>query len=159
NHLVTTGSEGFFGGQAGSDPTTESANAPAIDFQTWHTYPDYHGYASTAASTGVNLINQHCAQPATNGRPVLMPDFAYSSAHADQASVYQTWTNALYQNSNCAGWLFWRLEGHVVPAPTGSFPAYDSTTPSVYPPDNGEHFSLFNDSSASSIVFKNAAAQ
>jgi mannan endo-1,4-beta-mannosidase len=158
NHLVGTGSEGFFGGQAGSDPTTESINAPAIDFQTWHTYPDYHGYASSAATTGVNLINQHCQQAVANGRPVLFQEFAYANTHANQASVYQSWTDALHANNNCAGWLFWRLEGHVAPAPTGNFPAYDTTTPSVYPPDNGEHFSIYNDGGAAATVLKNAAA-
>jgi mannan endo-1,4-beta-mannosidase len=159
NHLVGTGSEGFFGGQAGSDPTTESINAPAIDFQTWHIYPDYHGYASSAATTGVNLINQHCQQAVTNSRPVLFQEFAYASTHSNQASVYQAWTDAVYQNANCAGWLAWRLEGHVVPSPTGNFPAYESTTPSIYPPDNGEHFSYFNDTSAVSTILRNAALQ
>lgn len=141
NHLVASGTEGFYGGQAGSDPDTELA-IPTIDFGTWHTYPVYHGITPAQV---IDRINQHCQTAANVGKPVLFQEFAYSFNNSNQASVYQSWVDAVYNNPNCAGWLFWRLVSNM--------------DGGAYPPDNGEGFDIKNDGSATSLVLKNAAAQ
>ncbi|GAA1380624.1 cellulase family glycosylhydrolase [Catellatospora chokoriensis] len=146
--LVTTGSEGFYGGQAGSDPTTEAANVPAIDFQTWHTYPTYHNISPAQVN---NLINQHCATAAASGKPVLMQEFAYPARSAAEkvtrSGIYSGWADTIYNNNDCAGWLSWRVEGKVVPPATKPHPQDDNVDPAtfIWPPDNGEGFSIYGE--------------
>lgn len=146
--LVTTGSEGFYGGQAGSDPNTEPANVPAIDFQTWHTYPTYHNISPQQV---VNLINQHCASAVAGGKPVILQEFAYPARSAAEkvtrSNHYSSWLDAIYNNNDCAGWLSWRVEGKVVPPATRPHPQDDNVNPAtfIWPPDNGEGFSIYGE--------------
>jgi mannan endo-1,4-beta-mannosidase len=158
--LVTTGSEGFYGGQAGSDPDTEPANVPAVDFQTWHTYPTYHGITPQAV---VDLVNRHCASAKRAGKPVVMQEFAYPARSAverqTRSDIYKSWLQAIYNNDDCAGWVYWRLEGKLVPPPTRPHPQDDSVTPSIYPPDNGEGFSVNGDTDVAYQMFKTEAAR
>jgi mannan endo-1,4-beta-mannosidase len=144
--LVTAGSEGFYGGQAGSDPDTEPGNVPAIDFQTWHTYPTYHGITPQAV---VDLVNRHCASARAAGKPVIMQEFAYPARSASEkvsrSGIYASWLSAIYNNNDCGGWLYWRLEGKVVAPPTHTHPQDDAVTPSIWPPDNGEAFSIYGE--------------
>ncbi|MBA3868459.1 MAG: cellulase family glycosylhydrolase, partial [Anaerolineae bacterium] len=139
NHMVASGNEGFADGHAGSNPQIEMG-IPAIDFATWHTYPTYHNISTTDV---VNLMNSNCQIAANGHKPVIVQEFGYPSNASDQTSVYQNWVNTIYINANCAGWLFWRLEGRQASG--------------QYPPDNGEHFDLINNNSASIIVFRDAA--
>lgn len=141
NHLVSSGSEGFDDGHAGSNPQIEMG-IPTIDFATWHTYPLYH---SISTSDVVTLINNHCQIAANGHKPVLLQEFGYPSSQSDQATVYQSWLTAIQNNPNCAGWLYWRLVG--------------KQQSGQYPPDNGEHFDVYNNNSAAAQVFKNAAAK
>jgi mannan endo-1,4-beta-mannosidase len=139
NHLLATGNEGFTDGHAGSSVSLEVNNQPNIDFATWHTYPAYHGISTAQVST---LIEQHCDIAAAGGKPVLLQEFAYSFNNSNQATVYQSWVDKLF-DKDCAGWLFWRLTSI---EDTGS-----------YSPDNGEGFDVHNDNSATANVFINAA--
>lgn len=141
NHLLASGNEGFADGHAGSNPQIEMG-IPTIDFATWHTYPTYHNISTNDVT---NLINTNC-QIAANGRkPVLLQEFGYPSSMSDQSTVYQTWLNAIQNNPNCAGWLYWRLVG--------------KQQSGQYPSDNGEHFDVYNNNSTPTQVFKNAAVK
>lgn len=143
--LVATGGEGFYDGRAGSDPDTEPVNVPAVDFQTWHTYPTYHGLTPDEV---VHLVARHCASARAGGKPVLWQEFAYPARTAAEkrgrADIYRRWTQAVLDNPDCAGWLYWRLEGRVMPAPTRPHPQDDTADPARFgwPPDNGEGFSV-----------------
>ena len=155
NHLLTTGSEGFYGGRGGSDPETELA-LPNIDFGTWHTYPTYHDITPAQV---IDRIKQHGATAAKVGKPVLLQEFGYPDTKPDQAAVYRSWTDALYQNPNSAGWIVWRLEGRVVAPPTRDFPAAEADPLGDFPVDNGEHFSLYNNGQPAAQVVADAAAR
>jgi mannan endo-1,4-beta-mannosidase len=139
NHLLATGNEGFDDGHAGSSVASEVNNQPNIDFATWHSYPAYHGISTAQV---VNLINSHCDTATAGGKPVIFQEFGYSFNNSNQATVYQSWVDALFDR-DCAGWTFWRLTSI---ENSGS-----------YPPDNGEGFDIHNDGSASANVFINAA--
>lgn len=141
NHLVTSGNEGFADGHAGSNPQMEMSIS-SIDFATWHTYPTYH-HITPADVT--NQIKNYCDIAAREQKPVILQEFAYPATASDQSSVYQKWVDAVYNHPNCAGWMYWRLEGRQA---SGQCAA-----------DNGEHFSIFNDNSASSVVLKNGASK
>jgi hypothetical protein len=141
NHMVASGNEGFADGHAGSNPQLEMGIS-TIDFATWHTYPTYHNISTSDVT---NLITSNCQIAANGHKPVIMQEFAYPSSQGDQTSVYQKWVDTVYNNANCAGWMFWRLGGKQA---SGN-----------YAPDNGEHFDLFNNNSASINVFKNAAVK
>jgi hypothetical protein len=138
-HMVASGNEGFADGHAGSSPQLEM-KISTIDFATWHTYPTYHGLSTTDVT---NLINANCQIAATGNKPVLLQEFAYPSTKSDQLSVYQIWLDTIYNNPNCAGWLFWRLEGR--------------QQSGQYPSDNGENFGVYNDNSQLARIFKTAA--
>lgn len=139
HHLVASGTEGFYGGQAGSDPASELA-IPTLDFGVWHTYPAYHQL--TPSQVG-DLIDRHCQTAVQVGKPVVLQEFGYSAAHADQANVYQAWLDRIHGNQGCAGWLVWRLVGKM----DGGH----------YPPDNGEGFDLHHDGGATARVLTEAA--
>lgn len=141
NHLVASGNEGFADGHAGSNPEMEMTIS-SIDFATWHTYPTYHKISTDDVT---RQINSYCNIAAKGQKPVILQEFAYPSTSGDQKNVYQTWVNAIYNHPNCAGWMYWRLEGRQA---NGQFAS-----------DNGERFSIFNDNTATSGVLKNAALQ
>ncbi len=155
NHLLTTGSEGFYGGQGGSDPESELM-LPDIDFGTWHSYPTYH---SITPAQVVNLIKQHGETAAKVGKPVLLQEFGYPDTAPDRAQVFQSWADALYDDPNSAGWIAWRLEGRVVAPPTRDFPAAEADPLGEFPADNGEHFSFYNNGEAAAQVLAQAAAR
>ena len=160
--LVGTGSEGFYDGRAGSDPDTEPVAAPAVDFQTWHTYPTYHNVTPQGV---VDLIARHCASARRAGKPVLLQEFAYPATTAaerdSRATLYRTWLDAVFANDDCAGWTYWRLEGKVKAQPTRPHPQDDDADPStfVWPPDNGEGFSVNGETDPAYQAFADQAAQ
>ncbi len=139
NHMVASGSEGFYGGQGGSDFPTE-LTLPNIDFGTWHSYPIYNNITPAQV---IDRINQHCATASAVQKPVLLEEFGYSAANSNQAQVYQSWTDAVRNNPNCAGWIVWRLT---------SLEANNA-----YPRDNGEGFDFHKDSSQTSTILSNEA--
>lgn len=105
NHLLTTGSEGFFGGRAGSDPEAHLA-LPTIDFGTWHTYPAYH---KISPDDVIALMERHAAVARKVGKPVVLQEFGYNKANADHADVHRRWLAALNRIPDTGGWLVWRL--------------------------------------------------
>ena len=139
NHLIGSGSEGFYGGLAGSDPYTELA-IPTLDFGTWHGYPDHMGISPTQIP---DLIKTHCQTAARQQKPVLFEEFGYRASDPNQPDIYQNWTDALNANPQCAGWLYWRLTSKL-----------DS---GVYPEDNSDQFDIHADGSLVSNVLKAAA--
>lgn len=155
NHLLATGSEGFYGGRGGSDPASELA-LPDIDFGTWHTYPTYHDITPAQV---VNLIRQHGETAAKVGKPVLLQEFGYPDTKPDKAQVFRLWTDALHDDPNSAGWIVWRLEGRVAAPPTRDFPAAETDPLGGFPADNGEHFSIYNNGGAAAETLKRAAAR
>ena len=140
NHLVTTGDEGFYTGQGGSDFEAQLA-IPQIDFGVYHSYPRYH-YLSPAQV--VEVIERHSASGVKLGKPVLLQEFGYGADEPDQAAVYRSWVEAVARSGG-AGWLVWRLTSREA---TGT-----------YPPDNGEQFDLHNDGGPTIAVLAAAAAQ
>jgi mannan endo-1,4-beta-mannosidase len=160
--LVGSGSEGFYDGRAGSDPDTEPVAAPAVDFQTWHTYPTYHNVTPQGV---VDLVARHCASARRAGRPVLLQEFAYPAGTAaerqSRAELYRTWLDAVFANDDCAGWLYWRLEGKVKAQPTRPHPQDDPADPGtfVWPPDNGEGFGINGETDPAHAMFADQAAQ
>ena len=141
NHLIASGTEGFYGGQAGSNPDTE-LRIPSIDFGVWHIYPAHHNKTPDEVRA---LITQHCDTGIGAGKPVLMEEFGYGSQNADQADVYQSWTDTLNNNNDCGGWLFWRLTSR---QDSGDYPA-----------DRHDHFDIHDDGSPAAQVFKAAAIE
>ncbi len=139
NHLVGSGSEGFFAGKSGSEPTTQ-LNIPGIDFATWHVYPTHH---NVSPQDVVALNEAHCALAAQVGKPVLLEEFGYGAQNADQANVFRLWLQAIASNPDCGGWLFWRLTARMA---NGSYPA-----------NNYERFDIHNDNGPTARVFSTAA--
>jgi cellulase (glycosyl hydrolase family 5) len=160
--LVGSGSEGFYDGRAGSDPDTEPVAVPAVDFQTWHVYPTYH---NVRPSDVADLITRHCTSAHRAQKPVLLQEFAYPAATASErqsrAELYRTWLAAVHSNGDCAGWLYWRLEGEVKPQPTRPHPQDDTADPSTFvrPPDNGEGFGINGETDPAYEVFAAEAAK
>ena len=154
NHLLTTGTEGFYDGRGGSDPQSELA-LPDIDFGTWHTYPVYHNISTDDV---VGLIKRHAATAAIVGKPVILQEFGWSEKHPDQAEVYRKWTNAVRLDPNAAGWIVWRLEGRVSPPPTRPFPEGESEALGDFPPDNGEGFGIHRNANPTAQALAQAAA-
>ncbi|MFD2078228.1 mannan endo-1,4-beta-mannosidase [Actinopolymorpha cephalotaxi] len=138
NHLVCVGGEGFYDRSSFVDPGRELA-IPTIDFGTWHTYPDYHGLTPAQV---VELIHRHGETARQAGKPIVLQEFSYSSLHEDQPEALRSWVEAIAADSSCAGWLYWRLVGRVTPAPTRAFPEAENDPPTVFAPDNGEHFDV-----------------
>jgi mannan endo-1,4-beta-mannosidase len=161
NHLLSAGSESRMKPDGtrinGFDPEAV-LSLPNIDFGTWHTYPAYHDELASPAAV-VDLIKQHGQIAARQKKPVIIQEFGYSFKKPDRAAVYKSWTDAVYNNSNSAGWIVWRIEGRVVTPPTRNFPEAENDPLGDYPPDNGESFSFFNNDSATSRVLAQAAAK
>jgi mannan endo-1,4-beta-mannosidase len=139
NHLVGSGSEGFFGGKSGSQPLSQT-NIETIDFGTWHVYPVHHRVSPDQV---VGLIRAHCEVARQAQKPVLMEEFAYGTQHADQAAVYKAWLDTVRDTPDCAGWLVWRLVGRMESG--------------AYPRDHAERFNILNDNSSTAQVLREAA--
>jgi mannan endo-1,4-beta-mannosidase len=144
NHLVCVGGEGFYDWSSFVDPARELA-IPTVDFGTWHTYPDYHGITPVQV---VDLIHRHGETAHQAGKPVVLQEFSYSALHEDQPEALRSWVDAIASDRSCAGWLHWRLVGRVTPAPTRAFPEAENDPPTVFAPDNGEHFDVAADPDA-----------
>ncbi len=159
HHLLDAGDEGFYPDSSHNvlDPAT-ILQIPAIDFGSWHTYPDYqYPNEPDPTSYGLSLIAQHCQTAVQVGKPVILQEFAYRYSHPNQVSLYQSWLNALAQNNDCAGWIIWRLDSIEAVAPTSQYPGFESAVPSAWPPDNGEQFSFYNNGSPVANVLMNEA--
>jgi mannan endo-1,4-beta-mannosidase len=115
-------------------------DAPGIDFVTWHGYPKY--LAITPAQFN-NEITSKCRMAPRYQKPVVLEEFGYARSNADQAQAYQMWLNTMAADSDCAGWLVWRL---VSPQDDGQ-----------YPKDEVNQFDVHHDDGETWQVLSNAA--
>jgi mannan endo-1,4-beta-mannosidase len=102
NHLVASGN-------ANGNLDTFDISAPAIDFGTWHGYPKYLDINPDQFN---DLITRYCSVAPIFHKPVLLEEFGYARSNPDQVAAYKKWLKTLAHNSNCAGWLVWRLVSH-----------------------------------------------
>jgi mannan endo-1,4-beta-mannosidase len=124
NHLVGSGEDRL---------NTDDFSIDTLDFVTWHGYPKYYGIDARQFN---NLISSTCTLARKFNKPVLLEEFGYARGadEAAQARVYKTWLSNIRDDSNCAGWLIWRLvsrqdQGH-------------------FPPDSYDQFDVHNDGGA-----------
>ena len=99
NHMVSSG-------KANVDDRLSDIDIPSIDFATWHGYPLY--YKKTPDQMN-DMITEFCGIGAAAGKPVLMEEFGYARSNSDYVSAYRKWMKTVNENSDCAGWLVWRL--------------------------------------------------
>jgi len=133
NHLVTTGE---------ALPNAQDFGIATVDFLTWHAYPIYDG---VSPQTITSMIGQSCAAAKAHQKPVLLEEFGFarSNRNPDQAQAYKMWLDALDGNSDCAGWLVWRLVG--------------LQDDGAYPLDTHDQFDVHDDGGATWQVLLSAA--
>ncbi len=141
NHMLAAGIEGFYNGQAGNNPAADLA-IPSIDFNTFHIYPINRNIPPDAVN---GVISMQCATAAKIGKPVLMEEFGHGAQNADRADFFKQWTDTIYNNPDCAGWLFWRLTSK---QDDGNYPA-----------DTHDQFDVHNDGSPAAQALSDAAVK
>jgi len=130
-HLVTTGSEGFFGGaQSGLNPRgwmsqqgvdfVRNHSPATIDFATHHLWPDHWG---TSLLESRAWIADHVSEAqATLGKPVIAEEFGKVQPIATRDSWYQAIYDEVFTSAStsgaAAGSHFWILYHD-------SYPDYD----------------------------------
>ena len=99
NHLVSSGEDALH---------MADFSIPTIDFVTWHAYPLYLHITPEQYDS---LITDRCNLAARYRKPVVLEEFGYarSNTNPDQAQAYKMWLNTIAADSDCAGWLIWRL--------------------------------------------------
>jgi hypothetical protein len=135
NHLVGSG-------HANVDPKLSGPTTPTLDFGTWHGYPLYYNLTVREFN---NAITEFCGMAGRADKPVLLEEFGSARSNRDSAEAYALWLDTLARDSNCAGWLVWRL---VSRQDSGRYPV-------------GEHdqFDIRNDESPIGHVLQDAAAR
>ncbi len=134
NHLVTSG-------QANVSGKLSDIDDPNLDFAVWHGYPLY--YRLTVLQFDL-LIRDFCTRARQHGKPVLLEEFGYARSNPDQAAAYQRWLRTIQEDTDCAGWLVWRLVSR-----------QDSGN---YPEDEHDQFDVRNDGGRLWDVLRKAAA-
>ncbi|WP_327003835.1 cellulase family glycosylhydrolase [Dactylosporangium sp. NBC_01737] len=134
-HLISSGDEGFLcTDRAGTDFTLNCADGvdssalaalPAIDFMSFHLYPD-HWKKDPAWGTG--WITTHVRLADRLRKPVMLGEFGLLDK-ATRNVVYKEWTDAAVR-SGIDGFLYWILSG--VQDDGTDYPDYDGFT--VYCP-------------------------
>lgn len=134
-HLIGSGDEGFLcTDRAGADFTLNCADGvdssalaalPAIDFMSFHLYPD-HWNKDPAWGTG--WITTHVRLADRLRKPVLLGEFGLLDK-ASRNVVYKEWTDAAVR-AGIDGFLYWILSG--VQDDGTDYPDYDGFT--VYCP-------------------------
>jgi mannan endo-1,4-beta-mannosidase len=135
NHLVSSG-------HAGVPDKLSDLTIPTLDFGTWHGYPLY--YKLTVPEFN-DAITEFCELAARAKKPVLLEEFGYARSNRDSAEAYATWLDTLTRDSNCAGWIVWRL---VSRQESGR-----------YPVDEHDQFDIRNDGSQIWNILKAATAR
>jgi len=114
NHLVSTGSEGFYSNRSGSwiynggegVDFIKNHNYSSIDFSSFHLYPDYWSLDAQGSS---NWIEQHINDSKLIlGKPVLMGEFGKTGNPEPRNSFMSAWYN-VSQIKKLNGNLFWEL--------------------------------------------------
>jgi mannan endo-1,4-beta-mannosidase len=135
NHLVGSG-------HANVDPKLSDLTIPTVDFGTWHGYPLYYNLTVRKFN---DAITEFCGIAGRADKPVLLEEFGYARSNRDSAEAYALWLDTLASDSNCAGWLVWRLVSR-----------QDSGR---YPVDEHDQFDIRNDGSPIWHVVQDAAAR
>jgi mannan endo-1,4-beta-mannosidase len=134
-HLVSPGDEGFLCTEPASADWTLNcadgvdsialASLPAIDFMSFHLYPDAWG---KDAAWGTDWIRSHIRLAGRVGRPAMLGEFGILDK-ATRNVVYKQWTDAAV-SGGVDGFLYWILSG--LDDGGGLYPDYDGLT--VYCP-------------------------
>ena len=115
NHLVSVGDEGFYckadaprndwtlNCTQGVD-TIALAQAPGIDWMSFHLYPGHWG---KSVDWGTQWVTSHFNEAAAIGKPAILGEFGYEFGAA-RLPAYKQWTDALVSASGSGG-LFWWL--------------------------------------------------
>jgi len=135
NHLVSSG-------HANVEARLSDLTIPTLDFGTWHGYPLFY---KLTVSQFNDKITEFCQLAARAKKPVLLEEFGYARSNPDSAQAYALWLDTLARDSNCAGWMVWRLVSR-----------QDSGR---YPIDEYDQFDVRNDGGAIWNVFKAAATR
>ncbi|MEV4131782.1 cellulase family glycosylhydrolase [Dactylosporangium sp. NPDC049742] len=134
-HLISPGDEGFLcTDRASSDFTVNCADGvdsaalaalPAVDFMSFHLYPDHW---KKDPSWGSGWITTHARLADRLRKPVMLGEFGLLDK-ASRNVVYQQWTDAAV-SARLDGFLYWILSG--VQDDGTDYPDYDGFT--VYCP-------------------------
>jgi mannan endo-1,4-beta-mannosidase len=135
NHMVSSGHANVYN-------RLSDLSIPSIDFGTWHGYPLYYNLTPLQFNS---LITDFCTLARKSQKPVLLEEFGYARSNPDQAPAYQTWLDTIHDDSDCGGWMVWRL---VSRQDSGRFPI-----------DRHDQFDIRNDGSRIWDVLKAAAAK
>ncbi|KAG6572617.1 mannan endo-1 [Phytophthora cinnamomi] len=130
NHLVATGSEGFFNtdssvylysGLSGVDFDANLA-IKSIDYGAYHTYPDgWNVNANEYVSWGTKWINDHVASGKKAGKPVVMEEYGVKNHNA---SVYKAWSDAVYAAGSSM--QYWEFGLESLKTYRGDYTIYDT---------------------------------
>lgn len=132
HHLVGTGDEGFTddepagtdwtrNGSTGVDSTLFARN-PAIDYVSYHLYPESWGQS---ADWGNTYIERHAVAARRVGKPAILGEFGLKD-RAQRNPVYRSWADSVTR-SGTAGALAWMLAGNQADGVT-PYPDYDGFT-------------------------------
>ena len=122
NHLLTTGSEGAI-----ASDVYETHRSAAIDFVSFHLYPDSWGFDQERSN---QYIRDHARIARSLNKPAFMGEFGFRDK-SRRRGVYQQWYEILKQEK-VEGAAFWLLSGRQL---DGSlYPDYDGFT--VYVPES-----------------------
>lgn len=142
-HMVTTGSEGFYGpsgpahnpsswmGSQGVD-FTRNHQTLTVDFACYHAWADWWGMTYTTAMTWVT--NHIQDTDALIGKPVILEEYGKQQPIATRDQFFQGWLNAIYgaaqAGQSAAGSNLWILYNDDYPDYDGFgvyYPAHAST--------------------------------
>lgn len=140
NHLVAVGDEGFFARQSGPGEQYTGADGvdheallalPAIDFGTFHLYPDHW---RVDVSWGNQWIEDHIQAARAVGKPTVLEEYGIAVERNDAGEVtsgferrrlaYSQW-NELMSKRGGAGSMFWILVGEDPDSELGLYKDYD----------------------------------
>lgn len=121
-HLLTTGSEGAI-----SSDVFETHKSDAIDFVSFHLYPDHWGFDQQRSN---QYIRDHIKIARQMNKPVFLGEFGIRDK-SKRRSVYQQWYQIL-KEEKVEGVAFWLLSGRQVDG--SPYPDYDGFT--VYVPES-----------------------
>lgn len=122
NHLRSTGSEGEI-----ATPVFETHKSEAIDFVSFHLYPDWWGFSQERS---IQYIRDHAKIARDLGKPVFFGEFGFKDKQR-RRQIFSEWYQVA-KEEKIDGVAFWLLSGN---QDNGSlYPDYDGFT--VYYPES-----------------------
>lgn len=122
NHLLTTGSEGSI-----STDVYQTHKSDAIDFVSFHLYPDHWGFDQQRSN---QYIRDHTQAARSLNKPVFMGEFGFRDK-SKRRDVFSQWYQIM-KEEKVTGAAFWILSGKQ--ADGSPYPDYDGFT--VYYPES-----------------------